>query len=251
MTRPNSSSNPDALLVGAGIMSATLAVILKELDPSLKIEIHEVLDSASQESSNAWNNAGTGHAALCELNYTPQKSDGSIDISKALEVNTEFDLSRQLWAYLVKKGLIKDPRSFIYPVPHMSFVRGPDNIAFLKKRFEALSSHPCYQGMEYSDDNMQIKEWLPLVMEGRDPNERVAVTRMVTGTDVNYGALTTALLDSLKNKEGFSIHYFNRVQELHRYGKMWSVRVRDEKSGAHREVRAKFVFIGAGGGSLP
>ena len=106
MTAPNSSSNPDAVLVGAGIMSATLAVILKELDPSLKIEIHEVLDSAAQESSNAWNNAGTGHAALCELNYTPQKSDGSIDISKALEVNTEFDLSRQLWAYLVKKGAI-------------------------------------------------------------------------------------------------------------------------------------------------
>src|ERR1700683_1073589 len=174
MTRPNSSSNPDALLVGAGIMSATLAVILKELDPSLKIEIHEVLDSASQESSNAWNNAGTGHAALCELNYTPQKSDGSIDISKALEVNTEFDLSRQLWAYLVKKGAIKDPRSFIHPVPHMSFVRGSENVAFLKKRFEALSAHPCYHGIEFSADKKQIGRWIPLVMEGRDPKEIVA-----------------------------------------------------------------------------
>jgi malate dehydrogenase (quinone) len=171
MTTPNSSSNPDAVLVGAGIMSATLAVILKELDPSLKIEIHEVLESAAQESSNAWNNAGTGHAALCELNYTPQKSDGSIDISKALEVNTEFDLSRQLWAYLVKEGAIKDPRSFIHRVPHMSFVRGAENVAFLQKRFEALSAHPCYHGMEYSDNKKQIGQWIPLVMEGRDPSD--------------------------------------------------------------------------------
>ena len=246
-----SPDHPDVVLVGAGIMSATLAVMLKELEPGLKIEVYEVLGSEAQESSNAWNNAGTGHAALCELNYTPEERDGSIDISKALQVNTEFDLSRQLWAYLVKKGSIKDPRSFIYPVPHMSFVRGPENIAFLKKRFEALSSHPCYRGMKYSNDKKQIREWIPLVMEGRDPNEQVAVTRMVTGTDVNYGALTTALLDSLKNKEGFSIHYFNRVQDLRRDGEMWNVRVRDEKNGSHWDVQTRFVFIGAGGGSLP
>src|SRR5262250_1162259 len=134
------TNNPDVILVGAGIMSATLAVMLKELDPNLKIEIYEVLGSEAQESSNAWNNAGTGHAALCELNYTPEKSDGSIDISKALEVNTEFDLSRQLWAYLIKKGAIKDPQSFIHPVPHMSFVHGLDNRNFLRKRFAALTS---------------------------------------------------------------------------------------------------------------
>jgi malate dehydrogenase (quinone) len=248
MTTPN---HPDVVLVGAGIMSATLAVILKELDPSLKIEIHEVLGSEAQESSNAWNNAGTGHAALCELNYTPPKNDGSVDISKALEVNTEFDLSRQLWAYLVKKGAIKDPQSFIHPVPHMSFVRGADNVAFLKKRFETLSAHPCYHGMEYSEDKKQIEKWIPLVMEGRDPGEKVAATRMVTGTDVDYGALTTDLLNSLKGKDGFSIHFFSRVQDLRRNGELWSVRVRDEKSGQHRDVQAKFVFIGAGGGSLP
>jgi malate dehydrogenase (quinone) len=241
---------PDVVLVGAGIMSATLAVMLKELDPSLKIEIYEVLGSAAQESSNAWNNAGTGHAALCELNYTPERSDGSIDISKALQVNTEFDLSRQLWAYLVKKGAIKDPRSFIHPVPHMSFVHGPENIAFLKKRFEALSAHHCYRGMEYSDEKKQIQEWIPLVVEGRDPAEEVAATRMVTGTDVDYGALTKALLDSLRDKEGFSIHFFHRVQDVRRDGDRWSVQVRDEKSAAHRDIQAKFVFIGAGGGAL-
>ncbi len=245
------TNHPDVVLVGAGIMSATLAVILKELDPSLKIEIHEVLGSEAQESSNAWNNAGTGHAALCELNYTPEESDGSIDISKALEVNTEFDLSRQLWAYLVKKGAIRDPQSFIHPVPHFSFVRGSENVAFLKKRFEALSAHHCYRGMEYSDDKKQIEKWLPLVMEGRDLSEKVAVTRMLTGTDVDYGALTKDLLDSLRNKEGFSIHFFHRVQDLRRDGDLWSVRVRDEKSGEHWDVQAKFIFIGAGGGSLP
>jgi malate dehydrogenase (quinone) len=231
-------------------MSATLAVMLKELDPSLKIEIYEVLDAPAEESSNAWNNAGTGHAALCELNYTPEKSDGSIDISKALQVNTEFDLSRQFWAYLVQNGAIKDPRSFIHPVPHMSIVRGPANIAFLKKRFEALTANHCYRGMEYSDDKKQIEEWIPLVMEGRDPGDEVAVTRMVTGTDVDYGALTNDLLDSLKDKEGFSIHFNNRIQDLRRVGDLWSVRVRDEKSGDHWDVPAKFVFIGAGGGAL-
>jgi malate dehydrogenase (quinone) len=244
-------SNPDVVLVGAGIMSATLAVILKELDPSLKIEIYEVLGSEAQESSNAWNNAGTGHAALCELNYTPQERDGSIDISKALEVNTEFDLSRQLWAYLVKKGAIKDPQSFIHPVPHFSFVRGPENVAFLKKRFEALSAHHLYHGMEYSDDKKQMEKWFPLVMEGRDPREQVAATRMRTGTDVDYGALTKDLLDSLRDQDGFCIHFFSRVQDLRRNGVGWSVQIRDEKSGEQRDVQAKFVFLGAGGGSLP
>ena len=244
------SSNPDVVLIGAGIMSATLAVILKELDPKLKIEIYEVLGSAAQESSNAWNNAGTGHAALCELNYTPQEANGSIDISKALQVNTEFDLSRQFWAYLVKKGAIRDPQSFIHPVPHCSFVRGAENRAFLKKRFEALTAHPLYYGMEYSDDKKQIEQWIPLVMEGRDPDEVVTATRMVTGTDVDYGALTKDLLDSLRGKDGFSIHFFTRVQDLQRDGNGWSVQIRDETSGEHRNVQAKFVFIGAGGGSL-
>lgn len=252
MTTPVSSESPtDVLLVGAGIMSATLAAILKELDPSLKIELYEVLGGAAQESSNAWNNAGTGHAALCELNYTPEKSDGGIDISKALQVNTEFDLSRQFWAYLVRKGALKDPLSFIHPVPHFSFVRGPENRAFLRKRYEALTSHPLYYGMEYSDDPKQLQEWLPLLMEGRDPGEIVTATRMVTGTDVDYGALTDDLLDALRNKEGFSIHFSSRVQDLSRDGRFWSVRIRDEKTGENRDVQAKFVFIGAGGGSLP
>ena len=251
MATPTSTHQPDVLLVGAGIMSATLAVFLKELDPSLKIELHEVLGSAAQESSNAWNNAGTGHAALCELNYTPQEPDGSIDISKALQVNTEFDLSRQFWAYLVKKGAIKDPQSFLHSVPHMSFVRGPENRTFLKKRFQVLTAHPLYHGMEYSEDRKQIGEWIPLVMEGRDTNDIVTATRMVTGTDVDYGALTEELLDSLSARDGISAHYYSRVQDLHRDGNLWKVQIRDEKTGQHREVQSRFVFIGAGGGALP
>jgi malate dehydrogenase (quinone) len=250
MANVTSAEQPDVVLVGAGIMSSTLAVFLTELDPSLKIELYEVLGSAAQESSNAWNNAGTGHAALCELNYTPQEPDGSIDTSKALQVNTEFDLSRQFWAFLVKKRAI-DPQSFIHSVPHMSFVRGLENRTFLKKRFEALSAHPLYYGMEYSEDKKQIGEWIPLVMEGRDPRDIVSATRMVTGTDVDYGALTEELLASLSGKEGFSAHFYSRVQDLRRDGDLWSVQIRDEKTGEQRDVQSKFVFIGAGGGALP
>jgi hypothetical protein len=178
------SSNPDVILIGAGIMSATLAVILKELDPALKIEIHEVLGSEAQESSNAWNNAGTGHAALCELNYTPQRADGSIDISKALQVNTEYDLSRQLWAYLVKKGAIEDPQAFIHAVPHFSFVQGTENRNFLRERFKALSRNPLYSGMEYSEDPGQISRWkLRFIddgLEGLDPYHPVQPAVVLT-----------------------------------------------------------------------
>ena len=246
-----SFQSPGIVLVGAGIMSATLAVLLKELDPALNITIFEVLDSPAQESSNAWNNAGTGHAALCELNYTPETSDGGIDISKALVVNTEFDLSRQFWSYLIKKGAIRDPQSFIHSVPHFSFVRGADNVVYLKKRFDALSAHPLYHGMEYTADKARLMEWFPLVMEGRDPREEVAATRMITGSDVDYGALTRDLLAILGKMDGFTIHYSTRVQDLHREGDHWNLWVRNEKTGEHRYAQAKFVFLGAGGGSLP
>jgi malate dehydrogenase (quinone) len=251
MKESQSGGNLDIVLIGAGIMSATLAVMLHELDPHLKIRLYEVLDKPAEESSNAWNNAGTGHAALCELNYTPQKEDGSVDISKALPVNTEFDLSRQFWSYLVTKGAIKNPQDFIHSVPHISFVRGAENVAFLKKRFEALSANPLYHGMEFTDDKKVIEEWVPLVMEGRDPAEQVAATRMQTGTDVDYGALTRVLLDSLKAKDNILIHYNHRVQDLQREGNGWKVTIRNEKTGDHHHQSCKFVFIGAGGGSLP
>ena len=161
---------PDVVLIGAGIMSATLGTMLKNLDPALSIVMLEALDDCGQESSQAWNNAGTGHAANCELNYTPQNPDGSVDISRALVVNTEFDLSRELWSYLVRKGAIADPRAFIHPCPHMSFVWGKENVDFLRARYKAMSAHHCYHGMEYSEDHKQIADWAPLIIEGRDAN---------------------------------------------------------------------------------
>lgn len=241
---------PDAVLIGAGIMSVTLATLLKRLDPSMEIVIYEVLGSEAQESSNAWNNAGTGHAALCELNYTPEDHSGAIDISKALTVNTEFDLSRQFWSYLVRDGAIADPRSFIHPVPHCSFVRGADNVSFLRRRYDALTASPLYRGMEYTDSKSTMTEWFPLIMQGRAGDDVIAATRMPTGTDVDYGALTAVLLNSLRQMEGFSINFYQRVQDLKRIGASWELTVRDELSGDSTEMETNFVFIGAGGGSL-
>ncbi|MGD0530057.1 MAG: malate dehydrogenase (quinone) [Polyangiaceae bacterium] len=242
----------DVVLVGAGIMSTTLGVVLKELRPELRVGMFEVLEKEGQESSSEWNNAGTGHAALCELNYTPERADGSIDISKALTVNVEFDLSRQFWAHLVKKGAIESPQSFLHACPHMSFVRGADNVAFLKKRHAALTAHHQYRGMEYTEDRGTLAEWVPLVMEGRDANETVAATRMVTGADVDYGALTTNLLRSLEGHEGFGAYFAQRAVNLEREADgRWRVDLRDQRSGARRSVLTKFVFLGAGGGALP
>lgn len=247
----NHPQDADVVLVGAGIMSMTLATFLKELQPHLKVEIVERLDGEAQESSGAWNNAGTGHAANCELNYTPQRPDGSVDIAKALEVNVEFDMSRQFWSYLVKKGAIDLPDAFIHPVPHMSFVIGADRAAFLKKRHAAMSAHHCYRGMEYSEDHRQIAEWAPLIMEGRDLKQHVAATRMATGADVNYGALTSLLLKYLRRKEGFAIHFSHAVTDLGRKpGGGWRLRVKDQKSGARKSIDARYVFLGAGGAAL-
>jgi malate dehydrogenase (quinone) len=247
-----SQEQPDVVLIGAGIMSATTGVFLKELEPSLSIAMFETLEDCGLESSDAWNNAGTGHAANCEMNYTPQRPDGSIDISKALEVNVEFDLSRQFWAYLVKKGAITDPRSFIHPVPHMSFVHGTANVEFLRKRFEAMAAHHCYEGMEYSEDSKKIAEWVPLVMDGRTGDEPVAATRIITGTDVDYGSLTHHLVRYLVAKPDCSVHYNNRVTNLVREKDgRWLIEVLDTGTGEKRAVTSKFVFIGAGGGALP
>jgi len=241
----------DVLLVGAGVMSATLATMLKELDPALRIAMYESLGGAALESSNAWNNAGTGHAALCELNYTTEKSDGTVDISRALKVNTEFDLSRQLWSFLVRSGAIASPQSFIHPVAHVSFVRGSSNVAFLKRRFEAMQRHHCFQAMEYTEDHCTLATWMPLVMEGRDPGEAAAATRDVTGTDVDFGALTRAMLANLQDRSGFRVAYRHRVTDIVRAKDgRWNVSVTDE-AGARTTVCTKFVFLGAGGGALP
>ena len=242
----------DIVLVGGGIMTATLAAMLKELQADTTIEIFEALEAPAEESSNAWNNAGTGHAALCELNYTPQNADGSIGIARALTVNTQFDLTRQFWSYMVRKGALGAPESFIHDVPHISFVWGEDNVAFLRKRYEAMAAHHCFKGMEYSEDHAVLKEWMPLVMEGRSPDQRVAATRMATGTDVDFGAVTRQLLGYIATQPGVRVSYSTSVTDIKRDGdNRWNVTVKDRKSGTARTVSAATVFLGAGGGSLP
>jgi malate dehydrogenase (quinone) len=247
----NTTTKTDVLLIGAGIMSATLGTFLKELEPSLSLTIVETLGDCAQESSNGWNNAGTGHAANCEMNYTPQREDGSVDISKALEVNTEFDLSRQFWTYLLEKGAIPDPEAFIHPCPHMSFVWGEKNVAYLRARYQAMSSHHCYRGMEYSEDPEQIATWTPLIMAGRDRSQPVAATRIVSGADVDYGALTHLLIDYLAKQSGVNVQYHQEVDHLEQAADgQWLVRVKNTHTREHNTIAAKFVFIGAGGGSL-
>ncbi|MCM3638741.1 malate:quinone oxidoreductase [Sporosarcina luteola] len=246
----NGETKTDVILIGAGIMSATLGTMLKELAPDWKITVFEKLPGAGEESSNEWNNAGTGHAALCELNYTNEKPDGTLDISKAIKVNEQFQLSMQFWSYLVNNQLISNPEDFIMPLPHMSYVHGKDNVEFLRKRFEALSNNPLFEGMEFSDDPEQLKEWLPLMMKDRTVNEPLAATKIDTGTDVNFGALTRMLFNHLKNSN-VDINYNHSVNQLKRTADgLWELKVKNLDSGAVERHTAKFVFIGAGGGSL-
>lgn len=245
----NGEMKTDVILIGAGIMSATLGTMLKELVPEWEIKVFEKLESAGEESSNEWNNAGTGHAALCELNYTTEKPDGTIDISKAIKINEQFQLSTQFWSYLVKNKLINNPQDFIMSLPHMSMVQGEENIAFLKKRFEALSESPLFQGMEFSEDPAKLMEWIPLIMENRPANDRIAATKIDSGTDVNFGALSRMLFDHLEDKN-VNIKYKHSVDNISRTNDgSWELKVRNNK-GTVEHHTAKFVFIGGGGGSL-
>lgn len=241
----------DVVLVGAGIMSATLAVLLKELDPALKLEVVELMDSGAAESSNPWNNAGTGHAGLCELNYTPQAADGSIDIKKAVQINTQFEVSKQFWAYLTRKSSFGSARSFISPVPHLSYVEGDKGVAFLRKRYEMLKAHHAFADMEYTEDKAKMAEWMPLMMPGRPADQHISATRVMGGTDVNFGALTNKLLAHLASAPGAQVKYCKKVIGLVRKGSGWTVSIKDVNTGNTREIDAKFVFLGAGGAALP
>jgi len=246
----NMQKKTDVILIGAGIMSATLGSLLKELAPEWEIKVFEKLEKSGEESSNEWNNAGTGHAALCELNYTPEKPDGSIDISKAIKVNEQFQLSKQFWSYLVKSNLIRNPQEFVMPIPHMSLVQGEENVSFLRRRFEALSNNPLFQGMEYSEDPDKLKEWVPLIMEGRTSNEPIAATKIDSGTDVNFGALTRMLFDHLE-RQNVEVNYKHSVDDIKRTRDgLWEIKVRNLDTGIVERHIAKFVFIGGGGGSL-
>ncbi|AJA71053.1 MULTISPECIES: malate dehydrogenase (quinone) [Pantoea] len=247
----NAPEKTDVLLIGGGIMSASLGTWLQELQPGWKQLMVERLDGVAMESSNGWNNAGTGHSANMELNYTPERADGSIDVSKALEINESFMITRQFLTSQVERGVLHDPRSFINSTPHMSFVWGDKNVEYLTKRYAALQKTTLFQGMKFSTDHKQIEQWAPLVMEGRDPAQKVAATWTPVGTDVNYGEITRQLIGSLKKDQNFTLETSSEVTDFKRNGdNSWHVTIKDVKSGKDRSVDAKYVFIGAGGAAI-
>ncbi len=242
----------DVVLVGAGIMSATLGILLKELHPEITIQLFERLDTAGAESSDAWNNAGTGHSAFCELNYTPQKADGSVDISKAIKIAESFEVSKEFWAYLVEKGIVPQAEEFISQVPHLSLVWGDDNVKFLKTRFEAMQKNPLFKDMVYTEDKAKITEWAPIVMNGRDDSQHVAATHMAIGTDVNFGTLTRTMIAKLEKMPGVTVHYNVEVLDIDPAKEGgWKVILRKEGSRKKLDVNSRFVFLGAGGATLP
>lgn len=252
----SSQESVDVALIGGGIMSATLGSLLALLEPSWKISVYERLDDIAMESSNAWNNAGTGHAALCELNYTPECADGSIDISKAVTINEQFQVSREFWHHLTSAGMLPNPEGFLSSTPHMTFVRGAENVDYLKRRYEALRAHPLFSDIEFSDDPAVIAQWAPLLIEERPDldDTPIAATRASSGTDIDFGALTRNLMSYLTS-QGAHLHLNHEVRGLkQRRDGSWSLRLHDRTWNAphpRKKVDAQFVFVGAGGGALP
>jgi malate dehydrogenase (quinone) len=240
----------DVVLIGGGIMSATLGTFLSQLQPDWKIVVYERLSDVGQESSNAWNNAGTGHAALCELNYMPEGPDGSLDPTKAIAINEQFQQSRQFWASLLEKGVLDAPKTFINTAPHMTFVRGEKDVEYLRKRYEVLKKEPLFAGIEFSDDSRVINTWAPLLMQKRRKGEPFAATRVPAGTDVDFGALTHQLFDALKER-GVDVITNREVRRIkRRKDGTWSLKWRDTIGRTPGEINAKFVFVGAGGWAL-
>lgn len=244
----------DVLLAGGGIMSATLGMLLHQLDPGLHITMVEQLSDVALESSAALNNAGTGHAGNCELNYTPQAADGNINITRALEINAAFEVSLQYWAHLVEIGAL--PTDFINRTPHLSLVFGNKNSAFLKKRFDLLSQHHLFENMKYSDDFAQLQAWMPLIMQHRNPKEQLAATHVENGTDVDFGALTKHMVTYLKAQANFTLLTNTQIKNLNKVknraiDNTWHVHLQNVENKHKQTIQAKFVFIGAGGGALP
>lgn len=243
--------NPDVILIGSGIMSSNLGAMLKKLKPDLKIQLYEVANELAQESSNAWNNAGTGHAGICELSYTPhQNPDGTVDVSKAIEIFEQFEQSKQFWGYALREGMIRNPRDFINPVPHMSFVHGEKQVAFLRARHAAMAAHHFFHDMEFTTDRAEIARWAPLLIEGRT-DMPIAATKMDSGTDVNFGSISRKLIHWMSEQCGCGVATSHRVVDLNRTSEGWKLTIKELGSNRKFTNNAKFVFIGAGGGSLP
>jgi malate dehydrogenase (quinone) len=244
-------SNPDVVLIGSGVMSANLGALLKRLDPKLSIQVFEAAEELAFEASNGWNNAGTGHAGICELTYTPARdAAGNVKVQKAIDIFQEFEQTLQFWSHAVASGMIDSPKEFINPVQHISFVHGEEQVEFLRSRHAGMSAHHFFRDMEFSTDRAKIGAWAPLLTEGRDPAVPIAATRMAEGTDINFGNVSRKLLAWLAQQDGCGVAAGHQVIGLSRAGAGWDVTARQNKTGAQRTVRAKFVFVGAGGGSL-
>jgi malate dehydrogenase (quinone) len=242
--------NPDVILIGSGVMSANLGAILKRLEPGLSIQVYEATEDLAQESSDGWNNAGTGHAGLCELSYTPKREpDGSVNVQKLIEIFEQFEHSKQFWSYAIASGMVENPKEFINPVPHLSFVHGQEMVDFLQARYEGMVAHHFFQGIEYTTDRATIESWAPLLVEGRG-DAPIAATKVDGGTDVNFGAISRKLLSWMSQQEGCGIASNHRVVGLKKIEGGWEVRAKDFDSGHVRINHTKFVFVGAGGGSL-
>lgn len=245
-------ANPDVILIGSGVMSANLGALLKRLDPALRIQVFEAADELAYEASNGWNNAGTGHAGICELTYTPDRdAAGRVKVQKAIDIFQEFEQTLQFWAHAVASGMIDSPKDFINPVQHISFVHGAEHVDFLRSRHAGLTAHHFFREMEFTTDPKKIGAWAPLLTAGRDPSQPIAATRMAGGTDINFGNLSRKLLGWLARQDGCGVAAGHKVVGLDRAGGGWDVTVRARRTGAERTVRANFVFVGAGGGSLP
>jgi len=242
----------DVVLVGGGVMSATLGMMLRQLDPSLDILMVERLDHVAHESTDGWNNAGTGHAGYCELNYTPETDDGDVTIERALNINAQFERSLQLWSYLVEQGILPEPSSFINQTPHQSFVWGEDSVKFLKRRWERLKAHHLFQEMEYTESLDELEEWMPLVVRNRDRSAKVAATRIQHGADVDFGSLTRSMVKWLETQPNFELMLSSTVNSLEqRDNGTWMLKVKNQKTGESTKLESNFVFLGAGGGALP
>ena len=241
----------DVVLIGGGIMSATLGTLINKLRPDLTVEIFEKLDKVATESSHPWNNAGTGHSGFCELNYYPENPDGTVDIKKGVKIAEHFEVSKQFWSHLVEQNILPNPKDFIQPVPHISFVWGEKNVHYLQQRYLAMQKSPLFKGIQFSTNFDEISKWIPLVMEGRDRNQKVAATRIDYGTDVNFGQLTSNLFDYLEDKEQINLRLNHDVSDLKRNSDgTWNISVTDEENKIDKTIKCRFVFIGAGGGAL-
>ncbi len=244
------STQVDVALIGAGIMSATLGTLLRKVRPDASMALYERLDRVALESSDPWNNAGTGHAALCELHYTPERADGTIDVSKALLVNDQFQLSLQFYSWLVDQGIVTEPSTFIRSVPHVGIAWGESDVAFLRKRHAALTAYPQFSPTSFSEDREQLAEWLPLVMLGRDARQPFAATRHPDGTDVNFGSLTRQLVAALETT-GVNVQTGHDVRSVSRDARgRWDLTIVTRATSEAYRVNAGFVFVGAGGTAI-